>query len=41
VLKPGMPADAVIRWQADAPWITPDGPSARGSRTQDRGDIGK
>lgn len=23
VLKPGMPADAVIRWQEDAPWVTP------------------
>lgn len=23
VLKPGMPADAVIRWQAGAPWIKP------------------
>ena len=23
VLKPGMPADAVIRWQEDAPWATP------------------
>jgi len=23
VLKPGMPADAVIRWQEDAPWVKP------------------
>ena len=23
VLKPGMPADAVIRWQRDAPWVSP------------------
>jgi membrane fusion protein YbhG len=29
VLKPGMPADAVIRWLPDAPWVTPDA-SSRG-----------
>ena len=23
VLKPGMPADAVVRWQPDAPWVSP------------------
>jgi HlyD family secretion protein len=23
VLKPGMPADAVVRWQTDAPWPSP------------------
>lgn len=23
MLKPGMPADAVVRWQADAEWVTP------------------
>ncbi len=23
MLKPGMPADAVIRWQPDAPWVSP------------------
>ena len=23
VLKPGMPADAVVRWQPDAPWVPP------------------
>jgi len=23
VLKPGMPADAVVRWQSDAPWVPP------------------
>jgi HlyD family secretion protein len=23
LLKPGMPADAVIRWQPGAPWVTP------------------
>ena len=29
VLKPGMPADAVVRWQPDAPWVTP-GEASRG-----------
>jgi HlyD family secretion protein len=27
VLKPGMPADAVIRWQPDAPWVAADAAS--------------
>ena len=30
VLKPGMPADTVIRWQPDAPWAAP-GVTSRGS----------
>ncbi|HSE93630.1 MAG TPA: efflux RND transporter periplasmic adaptor subunit [Methylomirabilota bacterium] len=30
VLKPGMPADAVIRWQPDAAWVTPADASRRG-----------
>ncbi len=30
VLKPGMPADAVIRWQPDAAWVAPADASRRG-----------
>jgi len=41
VLKPGMPADAVVRWQPDAPWVTPGAASGGGARRQDRGDAGK
>ena len=36
LLKPGMPADAVVRWQPEAPWVTPGEASRvsiwRGSR---------
>ncbi len=38
VLKPGMPADAVVRWQPEAPWVTPSEASRvgiwRGARGQ-------
>ena len=30
VLKPGMPADAVVRWQPGAPWVTPSEASRTG-----------
>jgi HlyD family secretion protein len=38
LLKPGMPADAVVRWQPEAPWVTPGEASRvgiwRGTRGQ-------
>jgi membrane fusion protein YbhG len=38
LLKPGMPADAVVRWQPEAPWVTPSEASRvgiwRGTRGQ-------
>jgi HlyD family secretion protein len=41
LLKPGMPADAVIRWQPDAPWITPDATSRPSFWRRDRDAAGK
>ena len=38
VLKPGMPADAVIRWQPAAPWVAPGAASRGGLWRRDRGD---
>jgi HlyD family secretion protein len=35
VLKPGMPADAVIRWRPDAPWIAPADAARRGPWRRD------
>jgi HlyD family secretion protein len=40
VLKPGMPADAVIRWQPDAAWVTPE-QAARGGLWRDRAGAGR
>jgi HlyD family secretion protein len=41
MLKPGMPADAVVRWRPDAPWVTPDAASRRDFWRRDRGAAGK
>ncbi len=41
VLKPGMPADAVIRWQPDAPWVSPGAAARSGGWRGNRGDTGK
>jgi membrane fusion protein YbhG len=30
ILKPGMPADAVVRWQPDARWVNPGAASRSG-----------
>ncbi len=37
ILKPGMPADAVVRWQPDAPWVLPDSAGRWGLRPGDAG----
>ncbi len=41
ILKPGMPADAVIRWQPAAPWVNPDAASRPGLWPRDRDSTGR
>jgi len=41
ILKPGMPADAVVRWQPDAPWVNPDAASRSGFWRHDRDAAGR
>jgi HlyD family secretion protein len=41
MLKPGMPADAVVRWRPDAPWVTPDAAARGGFWRRDRDAGGK
>ena len=40
LLKPGMPADAVVRWQPEAPWVTPGEASRVGIWRGTRADRG-
>jgi HlyD family secretion protein len=41
ILKPGMPADAVVRWQPDAPWASPEAGSRSGFWRRNRDAAGR